>query len=464
MVARTLRPLIGRTLRLFTTSIALGGCTAAVRGPPEPVVSPTGVVYEFGTRPRNTRFSQTAALYLSQGRTSRALELAKEGVASDPGNPIHYFLAGQAHARLGEYEEADEMFAEAQRIYPAYEVDIEPNREAAWAEVFNVGGEAYAAGDLERTIEAWGQAVVIYDLRPEAHRNLASLLTQDGRYEEAIRAYQGGLAGIEMVPATRVLEAEEIERREEQKIRMEESLTPLLLFTERFAEAEVLLRRQLERDPTNTRVQGDLAAALRSQGRTEEAAAIYTALLSEAELEASELFNLGIALFRSSDFQAAGEAFERLTRLQPMSRDAWFNYANSLFAAQAWESLARVGDRLVELDPLGENAGLITARAHLESGDERAALRALERTESALVYMEGLLMSASGAETTVHGRVIGNAAEAGTPVRLRFTFYGDDGELGAEAVTVPAPPSEESATFEISFGSRATAYRYELIP
>ena len=114
--------MIGRTLRLFTASIALGGCTAAVRGPPEPVVSPTGVVYEFGTRPRNTRYSQTAALYLSQGRT-------------------------------------------------------------------------------------------------------------------------------------------------------------------------------------------------------EEAAAIYTALLSEAELEASELFNLGIALFRSSDFEAAGEAFERLTRLQPMSRD-----------------------------------------------------------------------------------------------------------------------------------------------
>ena len=444
--------------------MAVGGCATGVRGPPEPLVSPTGIVYEVGPTPVDTRFSQTAALYLSRERTSRALELAKEGVASDPGNPIHYFLAGQAHARLGEYEEADEMFAEAQRIYPAYELDAEPEREAAWAEVFNAGGEAYAAGDLERTIEAWGQAVVIYDLRPEAHRNLASLLTREGRYEEAIRAYQGGLAGLEKLPATRVLEAEELERREEQKIGMEESLAPLLLITERFAEAEVLLRRQLERDPADTRVQGDLATALMSQGRAEESAAIYAALLSEAELEASELFNLGIALFRSSDFTAAGEAFERLTRLQPLSRDAWFNYANSLFAAAEWESLTQVGDRLIELDPLGENAGLITARAHLESGDREAALRTLERTESALVYLEGLLMRPSDAETSVQGRVIGNVAEAGTPVRLRFTFYGDDGELGAEAVTVSAPPSEESATFEVSFGSRATAYRYELVP
>ncbi len=32
------------------------------------------------------------------------------------------------------------------------------------------------------------------------------------------------------------------------------------------------------------------------------------------------------------------------------------------------------------------------------------------------------------------------------------------------AWSMGAPPSEESATFEVSFGSRATAYRYELIP
>ncbi len=368
--------------------MALGACATSVAGPPEPVVSPTGIRYELGTPPVDTRFSQTAALHLRQERFSRALELAKEGIASEPVNPIHYFMAGQAHLRLGEYEDADEMFTEAQRLYPGYEVDAEREREAGWAEAFNAGGEAYLAGDLEATVEAWAQAVIIYDLRPEAHRNLANLLTGDGRYEEAIAAYQGALAGLDKLPVTRVLEAEEIERRAEQKIAMEEGVAPLLLLTERFAEAEVLLSRQLDRDPTSTQLQGDLAASLIGQGRTEEAAAIYSALLSETELQASELFNLGIALFRSSDFVAASKAFGRLTKLQPMSRDAWFNYANALFAAEAWEALARVGDRLIELDPLGENAGLITARAHLETGDQDAALRALERTEAASVYLE----------------------------------------------------------------------------
>ncbi len=449
---------------MFVASVAVAACATGVSGPPEPVVSPTGIRYELGTPPVETRYSQTAALHLRQGRTLRALELAQEGIAADPQNPIHYLVAGQAHVRLGAYEDADEMFIQARRLYPGYEVDIELEREAAWATAFNEGGEAYAIGNVERTLEAWAQAVIIYDLRPEAHRNLASVLTGDGRYEEAIAAYQGGLAGLARLPVTRVLEPDEVARRAEQRIAMEENVAPLLLFTERFAEAEELLRSQLDRDPTNTQLQGDLAASLRGQGRLEEAAAIYTTLLSAGELEASELFNLGIALFRSSDFRAPGRAFERLTRIQPMSRDAWFNYANALFAAEAWRALTRVGDRLVQLDPLGENAGLITARAYLESGNQDAALRALERTESASIYLEGLLMRPSDAETIVQGRAVGNTAAPGTEVRLRFTFYDDDGELGVTTVTVAAPEPDGSTGFEVSLRSRATGYRYEVVP
>jgi hypothetical protein len=55
--------------------------------------------------------------------------------------------------------------------------------------------------------------------------------------------------------------------------------------------------------------------------------------------------------------------------------------------------------------------------------------------------------------------VTGKQAEPGESVHLRFTFYGDEGELGAENLTVSAPPAGESAAFEVSFGGRATAYR-----
>jgi tetratricopeptide (TPR) repeat protein len=439
--------------------VVLGACATT---PPPPIVSPTGIVYEPGTPPEATRRSQTAVLYLQQDRTQRALDLSLEGIESDPQNPVHYYLAGIAHARLGQYVEADRRFSKAQALYPAYELDIEPYRRASWAEAFNNGVEAYGAGDTENAIEEWTKATVIYDLSVEAHRNLASLLTVEGRHQEAIEVYREALAGLEKRPATRVLDASDLEERERERDRIEDALSPVLLLTNRFAEAEVLLRRHLERLPGDVEGRADLADALSGQGREAEARAIYVELLSEEGLQATQLFNLGVALFRTRDFAGAASAFQRLTGLQPESRDAWFNYANALFAAEDWPALAAAGGRLVELDPLGENAGLITARAHLESGDRPTALQTLERARAAPVYIDELQMRRAGGETTVHGRITGNRAQAGNPVRLRFVFYGEKGVLlGSKALSMPAPPEGESERFAVQFGMSAMAYHYE---
>ena len=105
---------------------------------------------------------------------------------------------------------------------------------------------------------------------------------------------------------------------------------------------------------------------------------------------------------------------------------------------ESWETLAAVGERLTEVDPLGEDSGLMAARAHLELGDEQAAAQELDRTEAAPVHVEGLQVRPSETETTVQGRVAGNLAEPGTSVRLLFTFYGADGPLGTEILTVTA--------------------------
>lgn len=444
-------------------AFVVGAC-GGTRPPPEPVVGPTGYVYPLGTPPRETRFSQTATLYFLDGNFQRALELAMEGIEAEPGNPVHYLLAGMAHLSLDDFVAADRMFEEAQRIYPAYELAIEPQREAAWGEAFNAGLAAYAEGDVERTIERWRNAIVMYDVRSEAHRNLAGLLAQEGRYDESIAVYRSAIAGLADRPASRVLSEEEVVSREESAEELEEQLTSLLLLTDRYAEAEPLLRRRLERDPESVQTRSDLAGALNSMGRSGEAREIYSELLSEGGLQVTELFNLGIGLFRVEDFAGAAEAFRRLTELQPGSRDAWFNRANALFAMEAWPPLVEVAGRLLELDPLGENALLITARAHLEIGDRDAAIQILQRVDAAPVYLEGMRLRQTGAGTAVEGRVTGNIAREGSPVDLLFTFFGDRGaEVGTAVATLEAPPQGESSTFVVVFSGRALSYRYELI-
>lgn len=453
---------MARTVGGLTLLALLVGCGGAARQPADPVVAPTGKVYERGTPPEETRHSQTASLYLRRDRTERALELAEEGAAEEPGNPVHYYLAGVAHARLGHSVAADSLFTEAERIYPAYELEIEPARRAAWARAFNAGTEAYAEGDVERAIEAWRGATTIYDLRPRAHRSLASALVEQERPGEAIEVLREALAGLEGRPATRVLEEEDVRERQRERAEIEETLARLLLREKRYAEAVPLLRRRLRADSASTDLRQDLARALTRLGRHEEADELYDSLLSEDGLEATQLFNLGLTLFRSGEHERAGEAFARLTERQPHSRDAWYNHVNALFAAQNWERAAAVGDRLLEVDPLGENAGLIVARAYLESGEKEAARKLLRRVEEAPVHLGELTMQRSGSGSTVSGRLRGNAASAGTRIDLRFVFYGTDGQLGSRTLTIRAPPRDESRRFSVSIDARALAYRYEL--
>ncbi len=181
MVAR--RPMGGSRLRFrhplsCATAFLLPGCASAPVSV-GPVISPTGFVYELGTPPVSSEFSQTAALFLSRDLLTLGLERALLGVEAEPENPIHYLLAGIAHVRLAQHREAHAMFTEAERIYPAYELHIAPEREAAWIALFNLGIAAYAEGDIEGTIGAWEQAEMMWDLRPDASLNLVILFKDE---------------------------------------------------------------------------------------------------------------------------------------------------------------------------------------------------------------------------------------------------------------------------------------------
>jgi thioredoxin-like negative regulator of GroEL len=256
----------------------------------------------------------------------------------------------------------------------------------------------------------------------------------------------------------------DLQDRERARVDMEEGLLALLLSTNRFSESEPLLRARLDANPDDVGLRTALAVVLAGVGRRDEAHAIYTELLADRSLNSTELFNLGIQFFRSTQYIEAAESFRRLTELLPRSRDAWFNYANSLFAAEAWQPLAEAGSRLVELDPLGENARLVTARAQLEVGDRAAAIASMEQVDSAPVYVEGLQMQRSAAATTIFGRVLGNAAEVGAHVALRFTFYDERGTpVGDQILEIQAPPMGESEEFEVKVDLVAMAYSYAVV-
>jgi len=444
--------------------IVVGPSACAARTPAGPVVSPTGIVYEAGTPPSDTRFSQPAALLIRQELPAQALELLESGMEADPGNPIHYYLAGSAEAMLGRWFRADQLFREAERLYPAYELDIEPRRESAWAEAFNVGLDALAEGDMEGTEEAWRGAVSVFSLRPEAHRSLASLLANEGRYAEAAEVLRDAIEGLSGLPATRVLPEAELQERNSTRVDLEDALGEYLFLGDQFAQAEPLLRLRVERDPGNAQARGDLAAVLMEVGRPDEAREVYAELLADPDVQGAVLFSLGIASFRAGRFDQASEIFAEVVARQPYSRDAWFNYTNALFASEDWEEITRQGDRLLDTDPLSETVAIIRARAHLELGEEEMARTYLEEIVTAPLFLEGLQLSVQASETLIQGRVVGNLEGGGSELRVRFHFIEDGVDRGSEILELRAPPEGESTPFQVRWPGRATAYRYEVVP
>ncbi|HET7275973.1 MAG TPA: tetratricopeptide repeat protein [Longimicrobiaceae bacterium] len=458
---------------LAFAGLALAGCAGATV-PAGPVTSPTGETYPPGTEPSESDFSGPAQLFLAQAEGStgearqnlfqQALDQAEQGIAADSANPLHYFLAARAQAGLGNYEVADDLFERAEEIYPAYELEIDPAREVAWAAAFNEGVNAYNEGDVEGAIAAWSGANIIFDKRGEAALNLGVVYTQRGEHEKAVQAYRDALAALERTP-TRELMPEEVTAREETRASVISNLAQLLIFTEQYAEAEELYRAQLEADPNNVELQSELALALSKQGKTAEANAIYESLLTSPDLSGNEIFNVGVALFNSQNFAQAAEAFKRVTDLMPNSRDAWYNYANALYAMEDFVALVPVAVRLVELDPLNENAALILARAYRDTEQQDLALEVLRANAAVPIHVEQLQMGTTDTGATVRGTVVGTEAGAGQTVQLLFTFYGAAGQIGTETVTVTAPGAEASTDFEVEFQSAepVMGYSYELV-
>lgn len=178
------------------------------------------------------------------------------------------------------------------------------------------------------------------------------------------------------------------------------------------------------------------------------------------------LFNSGVAAFQANNFQQAAEIFRGLTELDKNYREAWTNYTFSLYKQDRWADVIPVAQQLLTLDPLNENAMLVLAQAfrELNRGNEGVAIR--ERLRDAPVYVTDLALRSENNQAVASGKVVGNAARAGTPIRLLVTFSTPKGDVGTQTVNVAAPAKGESTPFEARLDSQArvTSFRYQVQP
>jgi tetratricopeptide (TPR) repeat protein len=327
-----------------------------------------------------------------------ALTESQAGIAADPNNPLHYYLAAQAHVGTGDLTQANTMLTRAQELCPGFAGEVATLRRQAWGTSLAAGVAALEAGDTATAITSWTRANEIYQGEASAPFNLA--LVYNAR-QDAARAGQYARETLRIL----------------------------------------------------SQIPADTSAAVMSEREDMRAGA------------AQLIFNTGVAAFQAENFPEAANIFRSITEVDRNYREAWTNYAFALYRQERWNEVIPVAMRLLELDPLNENAMLVLAEAYrqLERGSEGVQIR--ERVRDAPVYVEGLSIRYDDDVAIASGQVVGNAARAGTPVRLEVTFTGPTGDLGTQTVTVAAPAKGERAPFEARLDGqgRATSFRYRAL-
>lgn len=446
---------------LLTTACASGGGSSSSE--------------EEGNRPRETSFTQTAQLFLVQAqqtetpdpaRFQQVLDAANQAIDEDSTNPLAYRLAAEANIGLGNHELADEQLDTAEELYPGYGEELRIVRENAWVMAYNAAIPPLQDGELETALGHFENANAIYQGRPEAMLQLASLYERTGDSEGALEAYQQVVdltTGPRYAQQDSATQADWAEQEEIAAFNLAQGYARM----ERYDDAVNAYEMYLERNPDNITAVSNLAGTLAQMGMADSANAVYSALMERPGMDARELFVVGIGLYNAENYSRAAQAFQMSLDMNNMSRDAAFNYAQSLFLAEEFDDLEAAGRHLISLDPMNPNGYLLAGQGLLNNEQTDAALEISNKAEELpFELVQPTLQPVQGGGANLSGAVKNNTLDEGSVITLRFHFTTGDGiEAGTREVTVQAPAQEAEVAWDTQFSSTEAVigFWYEVV-
>lgn len=471
---------------------------------------PVGGQAQKTHKPSSNSLTRSAEVYLSSARKAagadekesfykRTLEATQKAIERDDQNPTPYQQAGQAYLGLGDYARADSMLDKAESLWPDYEKEDAPLREAAWVELYNQTVPLLQQKKLDEAKQKLEMADQIYQGRPQARVTLASIYQNEGDYDKAISTYEGAL-DILNGPPSKNLKPEEAAKWKEEETRVNESLARLLMTAKKYDQAVKLFQAQVKANPDDASAKMNLATALAMTGQTDQADELYGQLLSQSGLSDTDYFNMGIGLFQAKQYQKSAQAFRKATVANPYNRDAYFNLAEALYARaqainkadssatagqktqnaaelkQLYQDMLDATQKTREQDPNNLTALQLAALASRGMGDiasspkeqtewKNKTLALLQKQDSAKVEVSNVKLARTGSSYTVTGDISNLRLAEGAPITVKITLLGKDGApLDTQTVTVNAPAPKANTSFEANAASKedVAGWKYEI--
>ncbi len=215
----------------------------------------------------------------------------------------------------------------------------------------------------------------------EYHSNLANLLRQLGRFDEAIHKYRDAQA---IDPASKPA-----------AIGLIRALNEL----GRHAEAEAEAERLTKRLPLDPEAWSALAMSVRNQGRLEDAESLYRKSLTVGPGYAAAHHNLGSVLSRLDRAEESLECLDRAKALGVRGYELAFNLGRTYLQLYRFDEAEQAFANAVAENPRDTDAQINLARVRFMLGDARFArgiAAAAESDDSDMQMLYGIMLRRAG--------------------------------------------------------------------
>lgn len=392
-------------------------------------------------------------------------------------NGSAWYYLGRYYQEMRDLPGADSTFDRAAPLLPACAEDIRENRRRLWVPLLNAAVDRIRADDNEGAITQLREANKIFDAEPPAFYYMGQIFANLQQRDSAVAYYTQALA------IARLPENAEKEQYADIRDNAEFNIARLYHIDQEYDSAVVWYARFREHRPTDPQATTGQAAALELAGRTDEALALYDSVLVMADSMATlDLFQAGVALFRTRRFQRAAEAFERGLVRNPYYRDALFNLANTYLSLanvidstvpreehdrierEFGQKMIPVVGRLVAGDPASSAALRLQAAALQLNGQPDSTLAVLEHIEAMTFELTISTFEVAGSGFDVRGILTNLRSEETAVPAVTFEYLTEAGEV-VQAIVLEPQALEPDGMVPIAMapvGEGIAAWRYRV--
>lgn len=348
------------------------------------------------------------------------------GIKEDPGDVEAWDYLGVAYAELDSAAQAGQAFEQGIEMATAKDDKkllkrMLDNREHYWVRYFNDAIRTYQKAVEEsetdqpdpalaaQAVEAMDSAVAMDPKNPKSYCNLAALLANAGRFDEAMEMVEKGLG---YAPTDTCL----TERKQSLSVAAAQKAEE----TGDWAKAAAPFERMLERDPNDADAALRLGEIYFREGQSLEQKAAEAPEGPErqaAEAEAKEAF------------ARSAEGFGKFSSLKPEDKDGLYNYGVALLRAGKYEEAGKADIQLLAKAPLSPDYHSALANAYRGLGLEDPANG---HTLMAKILREGEKLGNADSAAKATAKTAGAKSDAakllnelGSPDEVRTQVMGD---------------------------------------